>query len=63
MENLIESLNLINFEKFDYEYTIENLVIDINKLNTDQITDRDIKSRKTDKDKNDISLIFSIFNK
>ena len=32
MENFLESLNIINFEKIDYEYIIEKKTIDINNL-------------------------------
>lgn len=51
MESFLESLNLINFEKLDYEYTVESLIIDIDKLNTDQISERDVKIKKIEKEK------------
>lgn len=54
MESFLETLNLIHFEKLDYEYTVESLIIDINKLNTQQDQEKDLKNRKNEKEKNKI---------
>jgi len=51
MESFLETLNLINFEKLDYEYKVESLIIDINKLNNQQTQEKDAKIKKNEKEK------------
>lgn len=51
MENLLENLNLINFEKLDYHYSVESLIIDINKLQNVHTSEIDLKQKKKEKEK------------
>jgi len=51
MENFLENLNLIHFENFDYDYSVESLVIDINKLSYQRPFENELKNKKIEKAK------------